>query len=297
MSKQKLNKATYSIHQLVRNMPLRTYTTRADTQEILIRCIKILHTLGFKLSHIKGLKAKHVEALVQYWKAQSLTTATIKNYMAKLRSACQIMGKGNLISAANIAYDIGKRQPASQENKAIQVLCLDGITDPYLRLSLQAQQLFGLRREESMKLKVSQADQGNYLRLQGSWTKGGIMRCIPIITQAQRNFLDRLHQIVKENSLIPKHRTYKQQLHRYINQTRRAGLTNLHGLRHAYAQRRYRVLTDVQTQGKGWDCPFQGGLSVKEMTSAQRDIDYQVRWQISQELGHSRVSITKTYLG
>jgi integrase len=298
MSKQKLNNATYSIQQLIKRMPQTAYTTRADTQTTLIRCVKTLHSLGFKLSHIQGLKAKHVQALVNYWHTQQLSPATVKNYMAKLRSACHTMGKANLIPPTNDALHIAKRSYAPEINKAIHSLCLDNITDTHIRLSLTAQQLFGLRREESMKLIVSQADKGDYLELQGSWTKGGIARHIPITTQAQRVFLDKLHQTIGVGqSLIPSHRTYKQQLHCYINQTQQAGLSNLHGLRHAYAQQRYYTLTNEFTQGSGWHCSMQGGPQSKGMSHYQRDIDYQVRWRISQELGHSRISITKIYCG
>ena len=40
-------------------------------------------------------------------------------------------------------------------------------------MSLELQQAFGLRREEAMKFQPSFADQGDHIRLKGSWTKGG----------------------------------------------------------------------------------------------------------------------------
>lgn len=64
----------------------------------------------------------------------------------------------------------------------------------------------------------------------------------------------------------------------------------MHGLRHAYAQTRYRELT-------GWECPINGGPLRKDLNSFQKELDNQARLVISQELGHSRVSITKNYIG
>ena len=48
---------------------------------------------------------------------------------------------------------------------------------------------FGLRLEEALKLKPVQADKGHVLRLQGSWTKGGRTREIPIRDDRQRALL------------------------------------------------------------------------------------------------------------
>jgi hypothetical protein len=60
--------------------------------------------------------------------------------------------------------------------------------------------------------------------------------------------------------------------------------------RHAYAKTRYKEIT-------GWECPLNGGLTRKDMTVAQKDLDDKARLWISQELGHSRSVITKNYIG
>ena len=70
----------------------------------------------------------------------------------------------------------------------------------------------------------------------------------------------------------------------------KAGIKHAHGLRHAYAQQRYRELT-------GWECPACGGLVVKELTEEQRDIDLAARMTISNELGHGRVQVVCQYCG
>ena len=81
-----------------------------------------------------------------------------------------------------------------------------------------------------------------------------------------------------------------EQLHRYESQTKKAGLSRLHGLRHGYAQRRYLELT-------GLVCAVGGGLSSKEQDPDQRALDHKARVTVSSELGHARADISAVYLG
>ena len=66
---------------------------------------------------------------------------------------------------------------------------LAAVSDAYTAMSLQLQQAFGLRREESIKLRPVWADRSGVLHLKASWTKGGKERDIPIATDAQRALL------------------------------------------------------------------------------------------------------------
>jgi len=72
--------------------------------------------------------------------------------------------------------------------------------------------------------------------------------------------------------------------------TVRAGLSNMHGLRHAYAQNRYAELT-------GWECPAVGGPDSKALTPEQREADREARLTISQKLGHEREAVVSAYIG
>jgi hypothetical protein len=297
MSKTKLKNATYSVFELIKAASIPSHKTKSDNLAILKRCMVDLHELGYKLSHVRGLKEKHVPALITHWKNTGLQAATIKNYTAKLRWAFNEMGKSIKIKN-NDHYGIEKRSYIQKNSKAIEEIDISNITNHYIKLSIQAQQLFGLRREESLKLIVSEADQGDFLYLKGSWTKGGIPRKIPILSEKQRIFLNEVHKIVGKNaSLIPKDITNKEQINCYVSQVRRAGMKNLHGLRHAYAQERYFVLTNQLTGGKGWNCPFKNGKAKAHLTKHERSIDSRARIMLSQELGHSRRAITKTYIG
>jgi hypothetical protein len=90
--------------------------------------------------------------------------------------------------------------------------------------------------------------------------------------------------------LIPAHKTYIQQRYVYDGQCKAAGLSNMHGLRHRYAQMRYETLT-------GWKSPAAGGPGTAQFDLSQRLVDRHARQQISRELGHERVKVTEVYLG
>jgi len=197
-----------------------------------------------------------------------------------------------VIARANEHYGIPDRQFVTNISKALSVSAevLAGIKDVHVRMSLELQQAFGLRREEAIKFVPSYADRGEHLTLKASWTKGGKARDIPIRTEAQREVLNRAHQLAGRGSLIPANRNYVQQLRIYEGHTSRAGLSKLHGLRHAYAQQRYHELT-------GLPCPAAGGPVSAELTPAQKVIDTAARLTISQELGHEREAVTAIYLG
>jgi len=157
-------------------------------------------------------------------------------------------------------------------------------------LALQAERLFGLRREEALKMRPVIADRGNRLVLQASWTKGGRYREIPIWHPRQRQLLDELRAACGDGALIQDGRNYVQALKYYENTLHKAGIRNAHGYRHRYAQWRYKTLT-------GWECPAAGGPTLDRMTPEQARRDRSVRFRISHELGHGRLDVTDTYLG
>ena len=202
------------------------------------------------------------------------------------------MNRQNVVARSNDHYGIPNRQFVTNISKAKSVLEADlaKVRDEHVRMSLELQQAFGLRREEAIKFIPTYADQGDHLVLKPSWTKGGKARSIRIRTKDQRELLDRAHRLVGKGSLIPSSRNYIKQLRIYEGHTIRAGLSKMHGLRHAFAQRRYEELT-------GWKAPTAGGPATKSLTLDQRALDKKARAVISKELGHNRSAVTGVYLG
>ncbi|MFA0054500.1 integrase domain-containing protein, partial [Vibrio echinoideorum] len=165
------------------------------------------------------------------------------------------------------------------------------ITDERIRDALRLQQIFGLRREESLKFMPELACKSqNHIELKPSWCKGGRGRTVPILNLEQRDFLKELRKKYPTGSLIHKHLSYKQMRDKYDNAVKAVGMGKCHGLRHAYAQNRYKTMT-------GNSPSVCGGLTRKDMTEAQKEQDTNVRLEISNELGHSRIDVVAQYLG
>ena len=282
---------TYELRQLCLKNRDGSHATQADRLRMLTSIARQLKESGFINMHARSLRIKHVEALVGRWTNEGLSSGTIKNRMAHLRWWAMKVGKSGVIVADNASLGIPDRRLIPTLNKAKELdERLERIADAHVRLSLRLQAAFGLRREEAIKFQPAFADRGTFIALKGSWTKGGKPRTVPITIPAQRATLDAAWALAGKGSLIPPDRTYIQQRNLYDGQCKAAGLSNMHGLRHRYAQMRYEVLT-------GWKSPLAGGPSRASLTQEQRLIDAQARQTISQELWHERIEITAVYCG
>ncbi|MFN8549569.1 MAG: phage integrase N-terminal domain-containing protein [Candidatus Eisenbacteria bacterium] len=269
-----------------------SFATRADRERMLALFANQLLELGYRWLRPESLKPKHVQALLERWKAEEIAAGTMKNRLATLRWWAEKIGKESLIARENDAYAIERRQFVTNRDKGkdLDPAQVEKVASPYVAMSLRLQAAFGLRREESIKIRPGWADQGNALRLKDSWTKGGRERVVPIGTPEQRAVLNEAKQLAKGGSLIPEGSTYKDQLKAFRAECKRVGINGVHGLRHRYAQERY-------LQKSGWQCPARGGPTAKHLTAEQRSIDQRARLEISAELGHGRGQVTATYLG
>ncbi|MDH3672379.1 MAG: integrase domain-containing protein [Gammaproteobacteria bacterium] len=281
----------YGLLQLTRQHRDGSYGTQRERRRTLSLVARQLYrTLNYRLPNIRSLKPKHVAALVALWK-NTVSVATQKNRIAALRWWADKVGKRNIVPTTNAQLGVGKRAYRFNVSKAIHhpELAIQRVKDPHVAMGLRLQEAFGLRRAEAMKLRPSQADHGHYLELKSAWCKGGRPRVIPIRTAQQRAVLDQAKALARGGSLMPSHKSYREQVHTWEYQTTRAGLSHTHGLRHAYAQQRYFELT-------GFKAPAAGGPRRFALSTDQQRLDTAARVQIAEELGHSRIAITH-YLG
>lgn len=282
---------TYTLRQLCQRNRDGSHNTQADRMRSLALAARQLREVGFRQMKASSLKGKHVQALLERWQGEGLSSGTIKNRLSHLRWWAEKIGKSGILPADNTQLGVAERRYVTNISKARELgVSLEQVTDPHVRMSLQLQAAFGLRREESIKFQPSYADRGDYIALKGSWTKGGRERIVPITTAEQRDMLHAAHRLAGTGSLIPAHKTFIQQRHVYDGQCKAAGLSNMHGLRHRYAQMRYETLT-------GWKSSAAGGPGKAQFGLSQRLVDRHARQQTSRELGHKRLTVTSIYLG
>ena len=209
------------------------FNTRRDRAYVLDQAAHMLHALGFRRLRATGLKRKHVNALVAEWQRRGLATGTMKNRMSALRWWAERVGRPGVV-ATNAAHGIGERRYVTNEDRSavLDPDKLGRVSDAHVRMSLELQAAFGLRREEAIKFTPAYADRGDRVRIKASWAKGGRAREIPIWNEGQRAVLDAARRLAGGRSLIPGGRSYAAHRKVYERQTDAAGLSRMHGLRH-----------------------------------------------------------------
>ncbi|OPH84354.1 phage integrase N-terminal domain-containing protein [Nitrobacter vulgaris] len=267
-----------------------SYLTRMQRHRGLQLMARDLRALGFKLPAASSLKPRHVEALLDHWRAARLSAGTMKNRMGWLRWWAAKVRKPNVVPRDNDSAGIAKRAAfAGNRAHVVQGEKLAALPLCH-QLALRLQMAFGMRLEESLKFRVGQADKGDRLVMQPSWCKGGRARDIPITHPRQRALLDELRRVCGDGSLIPQGERYIDFRKDVEHETWGVGIRNMHGHRHWYAQWRYQTLT-------GRPCPAAGGATHERLSRTEKAADFRARMQISNELGHGRLNVTDTYLG
>lgn len=268
------------------------HTTRANRHRTLQAATRQLRRGGFRLKSAHSLKPKHVKYLITQWQNNGLKAGTIKNRMGAVRWWAGKVNKASVIPRDNIELGIENRERAGDDKgQKLDLEKLENIDCPKMQMSMRLMSAFGLRMEEALKFNPDIADKGDNLALKPSWTKGGRYREIPIHSERHRELINEAKELAEGGSLIPADKNYIQHRKAFEHQALKAGFTNLHGLRHNYAQWRYSELT-------GHKCPkVENGLPRADMTLAQLRQDKMALQTIAKELGHNRPEITKVYVG
>lgn len=281
----------FDLNNIVRNDRTGSRQTQADRKRSVMAMAAELKAAGYRLPSARSLKPKHIEKLVANWHNRNLSAGVMKNRMAHLRWWAKSINKASIVHRSNDEYGI-ERRSTSDVNKAqrLNLEKVEVLPCERMQLSVRLAAAFGLRIEEALKFQPRLADKGDKIALKPSWTKGGRYREIPILTDRHRALIDEIKELVGDVSLIPSDKSYKQHRDAFEYQTLKAGMTNLHGLRHNYAQWRYKQLT-------GQPCPKDGGKARQELNPTEALADKDARLTIAEELGHNRIDVTKAYLG
>lgn len=281
-------------------------STRAQRRNFYNRFFSDLNEMGYKLTDVCNLTRKHIQIWLQDLEEKGRSPATIQKYASMLTVFCKWINKEGMMGDARLLL----KDPTNFDRK--YVLNIDktdsavGITvawpetlnrvhksNPRLAAQYSMMKPFGLRFEETLKIRPNLDDKADYLVVK-SGTKGGKLRTLPIDTEEQRAALDALKAfaISRNGSTIPKEYTYKswknyaRSVNRRLGFTRRGCGYTPHALRHGFINAQYKVMT-------GHDSPVQGG----DPRKVDKCVDRAARKTISTIAGHGRISITSLYLG
>ncbi len=280
--------------------------TKHDLQQKAEAIARDFKDMGYKVNTKQQsptlLTKDDFKAVVERWKAQGDKIGTMQDKAYILRAVLEQCGnKAAIID--NAALGISKGRDVLNKaniNKAAVISAgtmaqLDKINIA-ASSALKLSAAYGLRKEEAAHVvyelsKGHIVNQGNDLALKGSWCKNGRPREFNmrdggvVLSQVAKdirgyNFTGRIEN--NRNAI-----DYAAKQAKTLDNN--SGITP-HALRHNYAQERYKDIT-------GLAAPAAGGLKYNAMTDKQRQGYHTACRIISEELGHNREDISRTYLG
>ncbi|WP_058962398.1 integrase domain-containing protein [Type-E symbiont of Plautia stali] len=234
-----------------------SFKTVSDRSKIASRFSERLATLNIQIRDVSHIKTKHIENYIRSRQDENISSRTLQNEMAALRS---ILSQGGRNVLANPAHDKLSNQAlnisgASREGTKVaisderikEIVLTVSEKDRGVALGVQLARYIGLRAEETVQSAKSlntwrkslEAGNNNVRVVFGS--KGGRPRDATIFDKDKVvNLLNEALRYIEQNNgkLIDKP-TLHQALDRYHNVLRESGMTGIHAphsLRYAYSK-------------------------------------------------------------
>lgn len=283
--------------------------TESARRETITACFNRLKKLGFDVQNPENIGAKHIKALCEYWYANKYAPKTIQENLSNLRLFCRWIGKGNLVQSVNhylpnvppselrvkTSAETSKSWAEHGIDVAEKIRDADAL-DWRFGLMLRLAVAFGLRRMEILQCIPWKVDRGD--RFAAYKTKGGRPRDIYIETAEQRKVLDDVKARLKKNEHLGwptradgSASDLKYCLGKWHKMLAKIGISREHscvtghGLRAQYAENAALIASVIP--------PTLGGTAGQ---MPKEDLELH-RLQVSELLGHSRISVTRTYFG
>ncbi len=164
-----MRKLNWNLAQLQKGRRDGSHGTRRDRKFALAQIANTLHESGYRGLRARGLKGKHIEALVRDWTRLGVAHGTMANRMAFVCWWADEVGKPNIVKSNaeyGIAKDKGRVSDGTKRRDLVERLAL--AKDDHGRMALRLQAAFGLRREEAIKFAPSYADRGDHVAVKAS---------------------------------------------------------------------------------------------------------------------------------
>lgn len=291
------------------NGKVASHRTTTAAGEALRTCFRQLVEMGYRMQDPCNIEEKHIKALCDDWYKKKKAPKTIQGYLSQLRIYCGWIGKSGLVQDIYYYLPAVPREELrvtaiARKSKSWAEMGIDVAEkveiamnmDKHFGLMVLAQVSFGLRRLEVLQMKPWKCDKGN--RFAVYRTKGGRPRDVDIDTEVQRAVLDLIKSQVGKNDYMGwKYRadgapaTLEYSERRYCYFMEKLGITKAlaevtgHGLRAQFSENAALLRNLIP--------PTLGGTGGQ---MARDDLDLK-RVQVSEQLGHSRKSVTGAYYG
>ncbi|WP_053140940.1 integrase domain-containing protein [Erwinia billingiae] len=234
-----------------------SFKTISDRSKIASRFSERLATLNIQIRDVSHIKTKHIENYIRSRQGENISSRTLQNEMAALRSVLTQGGRNVLANPtheklSNQALNISGAsregtKVAISDSRLKEVVSLVSEKDRGIALSIQLARYIGLRAEETVQSakslntwrKTLQAGSDNLRVVFG--TKGGRPRDATIFEKEKVISLlnDAVRYVEENNGKLIDKPSIHQALDRYHNVLRESGMTGIHAphsLRYAYSQ-------------------------------------------------------------
>ncbi|NIG21243.1 DNA-binding protein [Pantoea sp. Al-1710] len=234
-----------------------SFKTVSDRSKIASRFSERLATLNIQIRDVSHIKTKHIENYIRSRQDENISSRTLQNEMAALRS---ILSQGGRNVLANPAHEKLSNQAlnisgASREGTKVaisderlrEIVITVSEKDRGIALGIQLARYIGLRAEETVQSAKSlktwrknlEAGNNNVRVVFGS--KGGRPRDASVFDKQKVVVLlnEAIRYIEQNNGKLIDKPTLHQALDRYHNVLRESGMTGIyatHSLRYAYSR-------------------------------------------------------------
>ena len=287
--------------------------------------LEILPALGYEPTSLLKLKEKHFVAVVRQWERDGKRPGTMQGRYAVFTWVCTRLRKQSCLPEhpALVLDDPNRwrvptvarveKTPSSRGIDVVKILEEMAEEHPIVATQLRAQEGFGLRTKEAVRLHPKADDRGEYLLLTRG-TKGGRPRTVSLYdfeadfdltrgdvvvwaireNTAKRALLEQLKRLAhRRGSLIPKQYSLAQWRQHVSQVAAEFGLTKSalgatpHGLRHEYLCRRAEQISGLPRALR------------REDPLTRREIirDRVARQIVAIDAGHHDTYTTETYYG
>lgn len=203
-----------------------SYVTMKTYQKNINQFANYLEMSGHKKISIEESK-KYIQPYIDYLMSKNLTSATIHNYLA---AACKATG------AYLFDYEHPSRSVA-KITKGVKPVDLDAISDPLVKMTLEANRLLGLRHSELMRLKAGDILEKDDFVIVRSVGKGGKQNQQLFIFEDEKEAVLKLKEGKTDNERVFPKSYFRQK--------------NYHKMRELRAKDLYeRVCRDMETRGE-----------------------------------------------
>lgn len=287
-----------------------SYKTNADAKNNLASFAKYLKD-EHSIKDLRKLEHSHVESyaahLLERYETGAVGADRITNQLSHVNQAIKNARCDQKLRVTGRDAGFPNKSGIALEDRSVSQHAHNTVKNQLserLASQIELQRCFGLRFKESSLINaqsvLEQAKADGCVTIVDG-TKGGRDREIPITSQEQIVALEAAAAIQGEwRSMVPADLSFAQYQDRCYDAVRHHDF-KFHGERHAYAHNRYHQITGAQSA-------LQAGVEHKDrhaylaeklnVSKAEaKEIDHTARMQISNELGHARLSITNKYLG